>query len=355
MAEINVDLRQKNVNYPIKIEKGLLNKIGQEIQAIFPYRKIVLVTDENVDKHYGQDMVKQLEDAGYDLLKIVLKPGEESKSLKQLADLYGQLIDFKLSRSDLIIALGGGVIGDLAGYLAASYLRGLKYVQIPTTLLAQVDSSVGGKVAVDLPQGKNLVGAFHHPSLVLIDPNVLNTLEDATFSDGMAEVIKYGCIKDKSFFKQLQSYENRQAIMEDIVQVIERCCTIKRDVVQNDEKDTGERMLLNYGHTIGHAIESYYHYQKYTHGQAIAIGMLMMNQLSGFDSNEIKAIFQQYNLPTELEEVEDYPAIIELISRDKKNLHDSLYVIVLEQLGQAVYKQVDYRFFDPLSKKEVSV
>ncbi|MDV2934331.1 3-dehydroquinate synthase, partial [Enterococcus faecalis] len=171
---------------------------------------------------------------------------------------------------DLIIALGGGVVGDLAGFVASTFLRGISFIQIPTSLLAQVDSSVGGKVAVDLERGKNLVGSFYHPELVLIDPNMLGTLPEKYFNDGLGEVIKYGCIKSKELFEKLEGFENKEDLKENIGEIIYECCNIKREVVEYDEKDLGERMILNFGHTLGHAIEQIYNYETYSHGEAVA-------------------------------------------------------------------------------------
>jgi len=355
MSVLTVDVPQSEVNYPLKTEKGLLDRIATEVGAIYEQERIAIITDKNIDHFYGEQVEAALKNAGYDVKKIVLEPGEQTKSMANLTYIYGELVDFNLTRSDLIIAFGGGVIGDLAGYVAATYLRGISFIQIPTTLLAQVDSSVGGKVAVDLPQGKNLVGAFYHPVLVLIDPKVLETLDDSTFSGGMAEVIKYGCIKDLEFLNQLKSYPSRQEIMEDIEEVIATCCKIKRDVVQSDEKDTAERMLLNFGHTVGHAIEAYYNYEKYTHGQAISIGMVEINRLAedkGISpkgsTEEIREVLIQYGLPDVMEKPEDYSEILPLIKRDKKNMGNQLTIIVLEELGSAKRMKASPDFFKPL-------
>lgn len=362
MANLEVHLPQKSIHYSLKIKTGILNQLAQEIAKVHSYKKIVVVTDKNVDYYYGEEVETHLQEAGYELLKIVLEPGEQTKSLENLSVLYSKLIDFNLTRSDLIIAFGGGVIGDLAGYLAASYLRGIAFIQIPTTLLAQVDSSVGGKVAIDLPQGKNLVGAFYHPKLVLIDPNVLKTLSDKDFADGMAEVIKYGCIKEADFFNLLESYKSRQAIFQHIEAIIEKCCRIKRELVRVDEKDQGARMLLNFGHTIGHAIESFYHYDRYTHGQAISIGMVAINALSESknispegSTQRIKTLLHQYGLPTVLDQPADYSDILALIKRDKKNIQNQLFVVVLDTLGQAQTLKVTEEFFNSLRKEQVSL
>lgn len=357
MAELMVNVAAQPANYPLKIKKGLLSRLGKEIQSIYPNKKIAVVTDQNVYALYGNGVQDNLEKAGFSVKMIVLEPGEQTKSIEQLTSLYGEFIDFGLTRSDLMISLGGGVIGDLAGFAAASYLRGIRYVQVPTTLLAQVDSSVGGKVAVDLPQGKNLVGDFYHPELVLIDPDVLDTLEDTTFSDGMAEVIKYGCIRDKSFFKRLKELNSRQAVMDEIEEIIYTCCDIKRIVVEEDEKDVSQRMLLNFGHTLGHAIEAYYNYGKYTHGQAISIGMAAINKICEDQGStpegstqKIEDLLNTHHLPTHLADPNDYAEILPLIKNDKKNLDGSLKVVILEELGQARVMEVTADFFDPVLK-----
>lgn len=340
--KLSIDL--PNINYDIKIEKGLLDKVADEINGIFKGNKIFILTDENVDKYYGNKVFNNLINAEYQVKKLVLKPGEETKSFLTLPLIYNELLDFKFNRSDLIITLGGGVIGDLGGFVASTYLRGVAFVQIPTTLLAQVDSSVGGKVGVDLDKGKNLVGSFYHPKKVIIDSEVLNTLTDRVFNDGMAEVIKYGCIRDNEFFRNVKNYKNRDGIMNNIEYVIHNCCNIKKSVVEKDEKDTGERMLLNFGHTIGHAIEQYYNYNKYTHGEAVAIGMYEITKLSeklnltSIGTSEIiKEILKQYKLPYELDI--DIMNIIETIELDKKNIGKNLNLIFIKEIGKSfIYK-----------------
>ena len=261
--------------YDIMIEKGLLDRAGEHCRTVLPRaNRLAVVTDSNVATLYLERVRRSLERAGFAVTDIVVPAGESSKSLEQLARLYDGMLSFGLSRTDAVVALGGGVVGDLAGFAAATLLRGVDFVQIPTTVLAQVDSSVGGKVAIDLPAGKNLAGAFWQPRLVLMDPDCLNTLSDRIFSDGMAEVIKYGCILDGELFRLLEENPSRTAVMEQIEQVLFTCCDLKRRVVEADERDTGERMLLNFGHTLGHAYELAYHYETYTHGEGVAAGMM---------------------------------------------------------------------------------
>ena len=227
-------------SYDIIIEKGIINKLADEIKGFFEGNKVFILTDKNVDKYYGDLVLNNLINNGYNAKKIVLDPGEESKAFFTLPLVYDELLNFKFTRSDLILTLGGGVIGDLGGFVASTYLRGVPFIQCPTTLLAQVDSSVGGKVGVDLDKGKNLIGSFYHPKKVIIDPEVLNTLSDRVFNDGMAEVIKYGCIKDKEFFGNLINYSNKKEVMHNIEYIIHNCCKIKKNVVEKDERILGK-------------------------------------------------------------------------------------------------------------------
>ncbi len=346
--DLVVDLGDRS--YPIIIEDGLLDRVDVEIKKIFNGNKIFILTDENVNKHYGEKITSKLKDVGYEVKRQVLSAGEETKSFFTLPEVYNELLDFNLTRSDLIITLGGGVIGDLGGFVASTYLRGVSFIQIPTSLLAQVDSSVGGKVAVDLEKGKNLVGSFYHPKSVLIDPLVLKTLDKRFLVDGMAEVIKYGCIKDKELFKYLENIHNYDELINNIGTIIHRCCDIKREVVEKDERDTGERMLLNFGHTIGHAIEQYYNYSKYTHGEAVAIGMYNISLLSeeyGLTeigtSKRIKSILEKYDLPYEMEI--DIENILDTMNLDKKKLGKKLNLITLKEIGKSEIYKTTNEFF----------
>lgn len=346
--QLKVDLKDRS--YPIIIEKGLINRVSKEIIKVYKGKKIFIITDDNVNKYYGGKISEELKHNDFEVKLLSLKPGEETKNFNTLPMIYNELLDFNLTRSDLIIALGGGVIGDLAGFVASTYLRGVDFIQIPTSLLAQVDSSVGGKVAVDLERGKNLVGSFYHPKCVLIDPEVLNTLDNRFFIDGMAEVIKYGCIKDKQFFDYIEKMENKKQLINSMELIIHKCCDIKRQVVENDEKDKGERMLLNFGHTLGHAIEQYYNYTKYSHGEGVAIGMYAISKISeekGLTkkgtSQRIKDILVKYNLPYELDiNIEE---ILEAINLDKKKLGNNLNVIILNEIGSSKVYKTTAEFF----------
>lgn len=349
MAELVVDLKEQS--YPLKIRKGLLNDVGLEITRFYHGKKVAIITDQTVARYYEKQVKEGLLKEGYEVVVIALPPGEESKSLNQLPFLYKALIDFGLTRSDLIVALGGGVVGDVGGFSAATFLRGIPFVQIPTTLLAQVDSSIGGKVAVDLPEGKNLVGSFYHPVLVLIDPLVLETLSDRFFYDGMAEVIKYACILDVDFFAFLKTLKTRAEMTKQIEQIIYTCCSLKKAIVESDERDTAERMLLNFGHTLGHALETFYAYKKYTHGEAVAIGMYQITLLaeekglSAIGTAEtIKSLLIQYHLPYTLEH-KDYAAVLEYVALDKKNINGVLKVVLLKTIGKSYLEETTATFF----------
>lgn len=301
--KLYVDLGDSS--YPIYIENNILTEADKYIAQSFSGKKIMIVSDDNVYPLYGEKLRKLLSER-FECYSLVLPHGEATKSFQTLPLIYNALLEVRLSRSDLVIALGGGVIGDLAGFAAASYLRGVRFVQIPTSLLAQVDSSVGGKVAVDLPQGKNLVGAFYQPSLVLIDPLVLDTLPKRFINDGMGEVIKYGCIKDKELFASLEARNSFEDLKKDLAGIIHRCVDIKRIVVEQDQFDTGERMLLNFGHTLAHTIEQYYHYERESHGEAVAIGMYQITKLAeekcltpSGEALRIKNVLKTYGLPCE--------------------------------------------------------
>ena len=335
-------------SYPIYIENGILADAGSYISRIFTGKRIMVISDDHVFPLYGQQLLDSLKD--YECHSLVLPHGEPTKSFETLPRIYAALLDARLTRSDLVIALGGGVIGDLAGFAAASYLRGVRLVQIPTSLLAQVDSSVGGKVAVDLPQGKNLVGAFYHPKLVLIDPLVLESLPPHFISDGMGEVIKYGCIKEAELVRTLCSRRSFEDLRPELPSVIARCVDIKRAVVEADQFDTGERMLLNFGHTLAHTIEQHYCYERESHGEAVGIGMYQITKMSedkGLTepgcAEQIRRALDIYGLPSA--SGISVSALTEAISLDKKNLNGHLNVVLLHKIGDSYVYPTDVSFF----------
>jgi 3-dehydroquinate synthase len=346
----SIIVKLKDKEYPITIRKGLFDSIGPEIKKIFCGENIAVITDINVDSYYGDRLERSLKSAGYRAFKIAVPPGERSKSFDMLAKIYSSLACEGITRGDLIITLGGGVVGDLGGFAASTFLRGIPFVQVPTTLLAQIDSSIGGKVAVDLNEGKNLVGCFYHPEAVFIDPALLETLDRRYLHDGTAEAIKYGCIRDKALFEKLCSYKNDNELLNDMEYIINACCSIKRDIVERDERDTGERMLLNFGHTIGHAIEKYFNYETYTHGEAVAAGMYIMTvntERVGLTrqgtSESIKYALDRYNLPSTIN-IEESNKILDSIKLDKKNIGSSLNLIVLDEIGRSHILKSSHNF-----------
>jgi len=332
--------------YDILIENGLLGQAGARCRSLLPRcSKLAVVTDRHVSPLYSKTVLDSLAAAGFQVREFVIPAGEQSKSAQRLSELWEGFLDFGLTRTDAVIALGGGVVGDLAGFAAATVLRGVDFIQIPTTLLAQVDSSVGGKVAVDLKAGKNLAGAFWQPKLVLMDPDTLNTLDDKTFADGMAEVVKYGCIWDQPFFEFLEARPSREALMAEIEHILYTCCDIKRQVVMEDERDTGARMVLNFGHTLGHAYELAGHYERWTHGQAVAAGMCLAAKLGAALGvtpadvpGRIEALCAALDLPTAIScSAEDYAAAV---GRDKKGDGADISVILLSELGKAAARKM---------------
>lgn len=348
----NITVNLKHDSYDIKIKKGIINNLGDELKLIYPGKKIFIITDKNVNRYYGENIKKSLNDAGFITDGLVLPAGEAVKSHDTLVVIYKQMLDFKLNRGELVIILGGGVMGDLGGFAAATFLRGINYIQIPTSLIAQTDSAIGGKVAINLPWGKNLIGSIFQPKAVYIDTELLNTLPEENFTDGMAEVIKYGCIKDSDLFKKLMSYKDYKDVKDNIEEIVYTCCDIKKNIVKADEKDFGERMKLNFGHTYGHAIEKYYNFEKYSHGQAVAIGMSYITNISeriGITQKgacqQLTDILRKYKLPINIEK-EDNKDILKSIELDKKNINNSLKIILLKNIGESIIYDTSSSFFE---------
>lgn len=340
-----IHTKLSNNSYDIYIEKGLLNTLGEQLQAWYKGSAIAVVTDQTVDKLHGASIVSALSKAGYRVSKTVIAPGELSKSLTSLNYVYNKLAESEIDRNSLIIAFGGGVVGDLVGFAAATYMRGVPYVQIPTTVMSQLDSSIGGKTAVNLEAGKNLAGCFYHPKAVYIDPSLLATLHERAYSDGLAEAIKYGAIKDTSLFQFMLNANSLKALQNSIEDIMYNCCSIKTKLVEKDELDNGERQLLNFGHTIGHGIEKYFDFQSYTHGEAVGLGMLQITKCSeamGLTKvGSHKAIVELLNickLPTEMPRM-DYSKLLNIIYRDKKSKNDYINLILLNKIGDAYIHQ----------------
>lgn len=339
MKKLNMNLGSITSN--IIIEKGIIKNAGRDIRKVYSSNKIAVVTDENVFGLYGEILKKSLAAENFTPTFIVIKPGEQSKTVDTLKHVYSNLVSMGITRGDLIVALGGGVVGDLAGFAASTYLRGIDFVQIPTSLLAQIDSSIGGKVAVNLQEGKNLIGSFYHPKLVLVDPEVLNSLPEKFVKDGLGEAIKYGCIRDKELFSMLLDIKSNFELLDNIEDIIFRCLSIKKETVEMDEKDKGIRMLLNFGHTIGHAIEKYFNYEKYSHGEAVSVGMYWITKKSeemGITekgtSDKIKGALENYGIEYTIPHL-DREEIIKNILVDKKNISGKLNLILLKDIGNA--------------------
>ena len=316
-----------SANYDVKIGTGLLETLGTECARVCKAGKAAIVSDTNVWPLYGTQAENSLKNAGMEVIHFVFPAGEESKNGSVYLELLNFLAQNGMTRSDCLIALGGGVVGDMTGFAAATYLRGVAYVQVPTTLLAAVDSSVGGKTAIDLPAGKNLCGAFYQPKLVLCDIDTLNTLPEDVFRDGCAEVIKYGVLYDPQLF----AYLAETGMGFDREAVIARCVELKRDVVAEDEFDTGARMKLNLGHTVGHGIEAASHFSV-SHGKAVAIGMAIVARASKcLDADRIIACLERFGLPVTTD------ISVDEISRhalsDKKRSGGTVKLILPEAIG----------------------
>lgn len=327
IIEVNASRR-----YDIFVEEGLLNRAGMYCAQVLRGKKVLLLTDETVGALYLNTVKQSLEASGFEVNPYTVAVGEDSKSTATYLQVVSYLAENHFTRSDAIVALGGGVVGDLGGFCAATYLRGIGFVQIPTTLLACVDSSVGGKTAVNLPEGKNLLGAFYQPWLVLCDPTALQTLPSEIYADGMAEVIKYGMIRDRTLFEALERGELTDT------EIICRCVAIKRDIVEQDERDTGCRQLLNFGHTVGHAVEKCSDFS-ISHGSAVAIGMAVltralsaMGKTPAEECERLLALLAACGLPTTCDIAPQ--ALYEVALSDKKRANDTLALITVPVIGE---------------------
>lgn len=359
MEIITVDLGENS--YPIYICNNQLHQLGEVIQNVYPSKKALIVTNTTVEKLYGTTVVESLQKAGIDTALVAISDGETYKTLETASQVYDAALNFNLDRKSLIVALGGGVVGDLAGFVAATYMRGIPFVQVPTTLLAQVDSSVGGKVAVNHPRGKNIIGSFYQPKLVFADIATLQTLPQRELKTGLAEVIKYGVIWDADFFSYLEN-QIEQALQLDtqtMTEIVKNSCTIKAQVVAVDEREMGLRAILNYGHTFGHAIETLTNYQKYRHGEAVGIGMVWAANLAavvGLLPSEacqrIVSLVEQYGLPTQ-ERGLTAETVLQAMYHDKKaNAGQINYVLpttigtveLVDNLGEEQVKQFLERY-----------
>ena len=326
--------------YSVVIENGLLDRVGElALETRKPGSKAMLISDSNVFPLYGERVQASLERAGFPVSRFVFPAGEGSKQISTVCEMYRALSENGFTRTDFIVTLGGGVTGDMGGFAAATFLRGMEFIQVPTTLLSQVDASVGGKTGVDLPFGKNLVGAFHQPAAVLTDPETLKTLPDHFFRDGMGEVIKYGCIADEPLFQALEEGK----ALEDLEDLLARCVRCKKELVEEDTRDTGRRMILNFGHTFGHALEKLHNFQDLTHGEAVGIGMVWacrVGERLGVTpegtADRVLEVLKRYGLPTQDEF--SWEQVVDATALDKKSDGATLRVILLPKIGESVIR-----------------
>ncbi|MCU0536604.1 MAG: 3-dehydroquinate synthase [Hydrococcus sp. Prado102] len=332
-------------SYEIAIASGSLNQLGNYLTQLNLGKKILLVSNQEILNHYGKIATNSLQEAGFDVYTHAIPEGEVHKTLDSISQLYDTALENRLERSSTMVALGGGVVGDMTGFAAATWLRGINFVQVPTSLLAMVDASIGGKTGVNHPSGKNLIGAFYQPRLVLIDPQVLKTLPVREFRAGMAEVIKYGVIWDADLFTKLEREERLDdfaCLSEELLQIIlTRSCQAKADVVGEDEKEAGLRAILNYGHTIGHAIESLTGYSAINHGEAVAMGMVaagrIATKLEMWTPEEEKRqnnLIQKAGLPIQIPADLDTEAAIKLLLTDKKVKAGKVRFILPTEIGK---------------------
>ncbi len=364
--KIRVDLSSsaKDSSYDILVGSGIINtKAGDEIIGALKSAglkdRAFVITCATVSGLYGQLITGFLKNAGIKPVIFTLPDGEAAKSLEYLSRIYDELIESRIERSDFIIAFGGGVIGDLAGFAAATYLRGINFIQIPTTLLADVDSSVGGKTGINRPEGKNLVGAFYQPRAVLIDVDLLESLGVRELVNGFAEVIKYGAILDSELFLYLENnYKKVLSYDKDsLMHIIERSCSIKADVVKNDEEEAGFRSALNFGHSLGHAIETLYNYEDIKHGEAMAIGMVFASMVSedlgfcaGETVNRIKTLIKNSGLPVKIPNF-DPLKYINAMKLDKKVNNRLIKCVLVKDIGSFIFKELDFEYLGEFLKK----
>lgn len=341
MQKVRVELGERSYN--IVIDSGILGDIGRSLEKFEFSRKIALISNPTVYRLYGDTVRNALVGSGFDPVEIIIPDGEEYKNLAQVRDIYGEMLKARLDRKSVVMALGGGVIGDIAGFAASTYMRGIDFVQVPTTLLAQVDSSVGGKTGVNHTAGKNMIGTFWQPRLVWVDISTLKTLPKRELLAGLAEVIKYGVIWDREFFEFLES--RRESVLnlegDALAHIIERSCEIKADVVSKDEREAGIRAILNYGHTIGHAIETVTGYTRYLHGEAVAMGMYaeakaaqILGMVDDAAVKRIRTLIEMYGLPAVLPDSLDFRSLFESMQLDKKTVSGELKFILPESIGK---------------------
>lgn len=341
---LNVNLPEHP--YDIIIKKESLLEVGRWVAQLWQQQKVVLVTDDNVEPLYGREVASQLRSEGFEVFTFTFPAGEASKNLSTVEKLWEFCAQHGLTRSDGVIALGGGVVGDLAAFAASTYMRGIHFLQIPTSLTAQVDSSIGGKTGINSNYAKNMIGTFAQPDGVLIDPEVLKTLEKRDFREGIGEIVKCGLIADKQLWARLNEIQNADELLQEAAYFIRAACEVKRKLVVEDEFDQGTRLYLNFGHTIGHAVEAYAGYGQVMHGEAVAIGMVQISKVAerkglmpeGLTA-QIKAVLQKFQLPQTYEPW-DEAALFEILSHDKKARGKMIKIVLVPEIGQAQIHEI---------------
>lgn len=339
---IPVELGKRS--YPIHIQPGLLDNIVDLLSSLDRNQQWIIITQTSLLERGGRHLEEMLRNAGMAVKTIIIPTGESAKTISEIEVIYEQLVEHQADRSAMLLALGGGVVGDVTGFVAATFMRGIDYVQIPTTLLAMVDSAIGGKTGVNLPQGKNLVGAIYQPAMVCIDPTFLNSLPDRERISGLGEILKYGAIRDAEFFNFVSNNLSTPVIGSDskmITRAIIRSCEIKTAVVEQDEREGDLRRILNFGHTLGHALEAYTGYTYFRHGEAVALGMLAAGWISHkrkiLSDNELSRLSSAVNqLPLPPVPSLDPVQLLPIIRRDKKVRSGKLHMVLLNGLGKAV-------------------
>ncbi len=343
--KLSVNLPEKS--YDLLIEKNGLEQVGNWVASLWEQQKVVIITDDTVKELYGKQVEDAIKNEGFEVFTFSISPGEQSKSLESAEKIFHFLAEKGMTRKDGIIILGGGVVGDLGGFVASTYMRGLHFLQIPTTLLAQVDSSIGGKTAINTSIAKNLVGTFAQPDGVLIDPNTLLTLENRRVKEGLAEVVKSAAIADKNLWKLLEKMSDENETLDFSEEIIFACCNVKRKVVEEDEKDIGIRLILNFGHTIGHAIEQTQGYGVVTHGEAVSLGMCQITKQAEIlgtmphgSLEKITEMLTKFHLPTTLANW-DEEKLYEALTHDKKARGNQIRIILLEEIGKAKIETIE--------------
>jgi 3-dehydroquinate synthase len=341
LKKVPVSLGERS--YDIVIGHGILSALGDTVRELGLGPKEMIVTSARLWPLYAKLVQDSLATTGFDVCAAHMNDDEESKSIQTVTSIYDKLVENEFDRNSGIVAVGGGVVGDVAGFAAATFMRGMRFVQVPTTLLAQVDSSIGGKTGVNLPAGKNLVGAFYQPTLVWTDVSTLKTLPEREMRSGLAEVIKYAIVADPALFyaleREIRSFS--EAPTDALIDIVSRCCSIKARIVEQDERDRGVRSILNYGHTAGHALETLTNYAQYTHGEAVALGMIVAARVSReigvTDQTTVEKqerLISAAGLPTRIDHLADPQSIVRQLTKDKKRLAGHTRWVLLKTIGQ---------------------